>query len=148
MGIFNFKKEEDAKETKEVKAAAPKTAGVSDEQKAKPIQIKKDATETAKEHKGKDRHGIIFRPIITERTSALNALNQYVFEVAESANKIMVAEAVFSRYGVKPAGVNICNYPGRNLRYGKNMGRTKSWKKAIVTLPEGKSINVYEGPAK
>ncbi len=143
MGIFNFKKEDDKKE---VKAAVTKTVGVKVEPKKEPV--KKTELIDVKDKKGQEIFGVLLRPIITERTSALNALNQYVFEVAGSANKITVAKAVLSRYGVKPLRVNISNYPGHSVRYGRNSGRTKSWKKAIITLPEGKSINVYEGPAK
>lgn len=145
MGIFNFKKEDDKKE-KEVKAAAPKAAGVKVEPKKEPV--KKIETLDAKDKKVQEIFNVLLRPIVTERTSLLNALNQYVFEVAESANKITVAKAVLSRYGIKPVKVNICNYPGHSIRYGRNSGRTKSWKKAIITLPEGKSINVYEAPVK
>ena len=144
MGIFNFKKDDDKKEAK---AAAPKAAGVKAEPK-KEIAAKKIEAVDFKEKKGQPIFGVLLRPIITERTSALNALNQYVFEVAPSANKIIVAKAVLSRYGIKPIRVNISNYPGHSVRYGRNAGRTKSWKKAIITLPEGKSINIYEGPAK
>jgi len=144
MGIFNFKKEADKQETK---AAATKAAGVKAEPK-KEAAVKKIEAIDAKDKKGQPIFGVLLRPIVTERTSALNALNQYVFEVASSANKITVAKAVFFRYGIKPVRVNISNYPGHSVRYGRNIGRTKSWKKAIITLPEGKSINIYEGPAK
>ena len=143
MGIFNFKKEEDQKE---VKAAATKATEVKARPKKEPV--KKIETTEIKDKKNKEVFGVLLKPIITERTSALNALNQYVFAVAETANKITISDAVLSRYGIRPIRVNVSNYPGHSIRYGKNIGRTKSWKKAIVTLPEGKPINIYEGPAK
>jgi large subunit ribosomal protein L23 len=143
MGIFNFKKED---EKKEVKAAAPKTAGVKAEPKKE--SAKKTEVIDSADKKGREIFGILLRPIVTERTSSLNALNQHVFEVAASANKITIAKAVFSRYGIKPVRVNVCNYPGQSVRYGRNTGRTKGWKKAIITLPEGKTINIYEAPVK
>ena len=158
MGIFNFKKEKEEEDKKAAPAAAAKPAAVkvdakpasadkSDKiKKAEPASKKE--TGIAAERKGREVFGVLLRPIITEQSSALNALNQYAFAVDKKANKIMIAEAVASRYGIKPVSVNVSNYFGKVVRYGRHFGRTKSWKKAVITLPEGKSINIYEGPAK
>ena len=149
MGIFNFKKEDDKHEDK---TPAVKPAAVKAADKKEPAQkkesVKSAETLAIKDQKNQDIFGILLRPVVTERTSGLGALNQYVFEVTPKANKITITAAVLARYGVKPVRVNVSNYPGKAVRYGRHLGRTKSWKKAIITLPEGKSINVYEGPAK
>ena len=99
----------------------------------------------AKEVKRKDVFNVLVRPIITEKSGLLNQYNQYVFEVTPRANKILVAQAIVSRYGVKPSKVNIVSMRGHAVRYGRNMGKTKGYRKAILSLPEGKSINLTEG---
>jgi large subunit ribosomal protein L23 len=88
---------------------------------------------------------ILIQPIITEKSSRLLAYRQYVFAVHPTATKITVKRAVETAYGVRPTTVQISNVRGRSVRYGKTMGRTSVWKKAIVTLPLGKSLAIYEG---
>ncbi len=81
---------------------------------------------------------------ITEKASALNAhLNQYVFEVARTANRIEVGRAVAEKYKTKVARVNILNHPGKRKSgrmHGGHEGRTNRRKVAIVTLAEGQKI--------
>jgi len=87
----------------------------------------------------------LIRPLITEKATALNQLNKYAFEVSVRANKIQIADAIDQRYNVRPSSVNVINNRGRQVRFGKSSGTTRSWKKAIVTLPEGKTIQLHEG---
>jgi large subunit ribosomal protein L23 len=89
--------------------------------------------------------GVLVKPLVTEKGSILGAENKYLFMVAIDANKIKVAEAVEAAYGVKPTKVNIINIEGKTKNRGRIVGKRKDWKKAIVTLPEGKTIQVYEG---
>lgn len=88
---------------------------------------------------------VIFRPMITEKAAHLSAVGQYVFEVSQKANKIQVRQAIRQMYGVTPVSVNIQNRDGKMVRRGRTSGTRKNWKKAIVTLPKGKKIEVYEG---
>ena len=88
---------------------------------------------------------VLVRPLITEKVSALGGLNKYVFEVEMKANKIEVAKAIMETYGVKPRAINIIKLEGKRVRRGRTSGQRQDWKKAIVTLPKGQSINVYEG---
>ncbi|MDD4332736.1 MAG: 50S ribosomal protein L23 [Patescibacteria group bacterium] len=88
---------------------------------------------------------IIVKPIITEKVTNLGVENKYAFAVARKANKIEIAKAIEETYGIKPLAVNIINMKGKQVRYGRMAGKRKDWKKAIVTLPEGKTIKVYEG---
>lgn len=90
-------------------------------------------------------HSILIRPLITEKATNLGQKNQYVFEISNKANKIQVAQAIEARYGVKPTKVNVLNISGKIVRHGRNTGKTKDWKKAIVILPEGKNIQIHEG---
>ena len=88
---------------------------------------------------------ILIKPLVTEKATNLGALNKYVFAVDAAANKIEVAKSVYAVYGIKPVGVRIVNVLGKTIRYGRVRGRRKNWKKAIITLPAGKTINIYEG---
>ena len=88
---------------------------------------------------------VLARPHVTEKAANLGAENKYVFVVSPDANKIEIAKAIREVYGVKPASVNIIKVKGKKVNYGRMKGKRKDWKKAIIMLPAGKSINIYEG---
>lgn len=91
---------------------------------------------------------IIERPIISEKMSAVTEkLNQYGFIVNKKSNKIQIKEAIEKMYDVEVVAVNTLIYPGkakaRATKSGYIQGRSKSFKKAIVTLAEGQTIDFY-----
>lgn len=88
---------------------------------------------------------LVSRPLITEKSAQLGALNKYVFEVPTSVNRQEVAKAIRSIYNVKPIQVNMIRLSGKSVRYGHSSGTTKDWKKAIVTVAAGQTINVQDG---
>ncbi|WP_026369808.1 50S ribosomal protein L23 [Kallotenue papyrolyticum] len=95
-------------------------------------------------------HRIIIRPVITEKNTRLNEINQYIFEVAQDSNKIEIKRAIEEIFGVTVKSVNIINVKGklkqRRTRHGVTRGYTRDWKKAIVTLtPDSKPIDIFEG---
>ena len=90
-------------------------------------------------------HDIIRRPIITEKSNALMEHNKYTFEVHKSANKIQIRQAVEQVFKVTVLSVNTMNVPSKPKRRGAMVGRTRSWKKAVVALPQGQSIESFEG---
>ena len=90
-------------------------------------------------------HDIIIRPIITEKSSSLMAMNKYTFEVHKSANKIQILKAVEEAFNVKVAAVNTINVKGKMRRRGLAKGFTRSWKKAIVALKPDQHIEFFEG---
>ena len=90
-------------------------------------------------------HQIILRPIITEKMSDLRDQRKYAFEVDRRANKIQVKQAVERAFNVKVDSVNIINVKGERKRAGFRWYTTPSWKKAIVTLKDGYSIEFFEG---
>ena len=92
-------------------------------------------------------YDIIIRPIITERAMDGAADKKYVFEVAKTAGKSEIKNAVEEIFGVKVAKVNTINYDGKAKRMGAGrLGRRKSWKKAYVQLTaESKTIEFFEG---
>ena len=92
---------------------------------------------------------ILRRPLITEKTNYQNEdLHQYVFEVASDATKPMVKEAVEKIFEVKVLRVNLMNMPAkkkRSLQNRRMVSRRKAYKKAIVLLEPGDTIQVFEG---
>ena len=91
-------------------------------------------------------HDIIIRPNITEKSMMGIAEKKYTFEVAKTATKIDIANAVEEAFKVKVAKVNTVSVRGKLKRQGRTQGYTKSWKKAVVTLTEdSKSIEFFEG---
>jgi large subunit ribosomal protein L23 len=92
--------------------------------------------------------GIIIRPIITEKMTAdSEKFNRYGFIVDPKANKLQIAEAVKEMYGVTVEKVNTMNYAGkkksRYTKAGVISGKTNAYKKAIVEVAEGESIDFY-----
>ena len=90
-------------------------------------------------------HDIIIRPLITEKSSRLMELNKYSFEVHLSANKIQVRKAIEEIFKVKVTAVHILNIHPKPKRMGAFIGKTRSWKKAIVSLAPGERIDFFEG---
>ena len=91
---------------------------------------------------------ILLKPVITEKmTAASEEYNRYGFIVDHRANKIQIKEAVESMYGVTVDAVNTLNHDGKSRRRftktGVQNGRTNSYKKAIVTLAEGETIDFF-----
>jgi large subunit ribosomal protein L23 len=87
---------------------------------------------------------IILRPILSEKSSGLEAgLNQYTFEVHRQANKIEIGKAVEIVFGVRVDKVRTLVMRGDIRRVGKFYGKTRQWKKAMVTLHPGDSIDFY-----
>ena len=93
-------------------------------------------------------YDVIRRPLITEKTAEMvEAQNKYVFEVARNANKIQVKEAVEEIFDLegKVVKVNMMLMPAKRGRRGRNSYvRSRAWKKAIVTLEEGVSIELFD----
>jgi large subunit ribosomal protein L23 len=92
--------------------------------------------------------GIIVKPVITEKmTDKGEKLNQFGFIVDPHANKLQIKTEVEDLYGVQVLSVNTMNYFGksksRNTKTGIISGKTKAFKKAIVTLAEGETIDFF-----
>ena len=92
-----------------------------------------------------DVRDILVRPLITERTTQLMAEGKYVFVVAKAANKIEIAKAVSEIFKVKVAKVNTVNVIGKTKRMGRTQGKRPDYKKAIVKLAPGETIEFFEG---
>lgn len=93
-----------------------------------------------------DLHGIVIRPLITEKTSAeYQELKKYVFEVHPDATKGQIREALKQHFGVTATSVRTMQMRRNAIARAKTRGVTARWKKAIVTLKDGDSLAVFEG---
>lgn len=88
---------------------------------------------------------IIKKPCLTEKGMALQELdNQVVFKVDPRANKLEIKRAVEKLFNVQVKAVRTCSVHGKKKKMGKHMGQRSDWKKAIVSLAEGSSIDFLE----
>ena len=93
-------------------------------------------------------HEVIRRPLITEKSNYQSGkLNQYAFEVAETATKTLVKDAVETLFKVKVESVNIINTPAKRgrRRNRRLLVRRPGYKKAVVTLETGQTLQIFEG---
>ncbi len=90
-------------------------------------------------------HDVIIRPIVSEKSYDLMEQNRYTFEVAKDAKKEQIAQAVTEVFGVTVVKVNTMNVSGKPRRVRYNKGLSRSWKKAIVTLRDGDTIDLFAG---
>ena len=89
-------------------------------------------------------HDIILAPIVSEKSYQLiEDNNTYTFEVDPRASKGQIRDAVEQVFEVKVLRVNTMNRQGKLKRYGRNLGRRKNVKRAVVTLAEGDSIDLF-----
>ena len=88
---------------------------------------------------------VIVRPVVSEKSYALLAANKYTFRVHESANKTQVRQAVEEIFGVRVTGVRTAWVKAKPKRRGWTTGKRRRWKKAVVTLHQDDSIELFEG---
>lgn len=90
-------------------------------------------------------HGIIKKPLVTEKNSMHSALGAYAFEVDRKATKLEVRKAVETLFDVKVDSVRTMVCRDRSKRVGASYSRVKYWKKALVKLKAGEKIAMFEG---
>lgn len=139
MGFFNRKKDEakDAKKSNAPKTEKPKADAKADEPKKEAAKAAVLPSTTG------DAYRVLVRPIVTEKSTALGKENQYVFEVAMTANKIEIRKAVKAVYGVTPTDVRVLRVLGKPVRSRAGMSRRSAWRKAVVTLKKGDRIDLF-----
>jgi large subunit ribosomal protein L23 len=91
-------------------------------------------------------HSVIVRPLVTEKsTENLERDGAYSFVVDKGANKVEIARALESLFNVKVVDVRTMQYRGKERRMGRFVGRRAAWKKAVVKLRAGDTIEIFEG---
>jgi large subunit ribosomal protein L23 len=94
---------------------------------------------------------IILEPVLTEKTNSMreNDTNKYVFKVDPRSNKLQIMKAVHELFSVNPVNCRIINVKQKprmaRTRSGFRRGNTATWKKAVITLPKGEKIDIFEG---
>lgn len=159
MSLFDrFKKSKEAKEEtlkKATAAVAPKAgkkaakddkatakASKSDKSEKKAAKAEQKAVKSAMPSVVPTAHQVLIRPIVTEKATISGT---YYFEVAKDSNKAEIRKAIRQLYGVTPVHVRVMNVQGKAVRWNYQLGQRSDWKKAIVRLKAGETINVYEG---
>ena len=144
LGGVDLQKSEEAKT--DAKPAGKKSAKPASDTKKK-TEAKPTVKKTTKTKKvvRAEIAGVILSPVITEKATRLASVNQYVFRVVPKSTRIQVRMAFRELYGVMPIRVNIINMRAESVRFGRIRGKKKAWKKAIITVPKGKEIQIYEG---
>ena len=94
----------------------------------------------------RDHRDVILRPVVSEKSYNLLDDGKYTFIVAPEANKTEIKIAIESIFGVKVASVNTLNRQGKRRRTRYGYGKKADTKRAIVTLAEGQSIDIFGGP--
>ncbi|WP_107668877.1 50S ribosomal protein L23 [Cyanothece sp. BG0011] len=95
------------------------------------------------EYNPRDLADLVIKPIITEKATLLLEQNKYVFDVLPKATKPEIKAAIESLFDVKVTGVNTIKPPRKKRRVGRFIGHKPHYKRAIVTLEEGDSINLF-----
>lgn len=90
-------------------------------------------------------HDLLLKPVITEKTTMMMSDGKYTFKVPLRANKVEIRKAVEAVFGVKVKSVATLRTMGKFKCMGKYIGKRPDYKKAIVTLQEGETIEFFEG---
>ena len=91
----------------------------------------------------KDPREVIIRPVITEHSYDMMEKNTYTFEVAKTSNKVEIRQAIEAIFNVSVVKVNTLNVKPKPKRVRYQKGLTRTWKKAMVTLKEGDTIELF-----
>lgn len=145
MGILDRVKK--TKKADKPEAEAPKKAAKKVKAPAKKAEVKKETkkkNEVSAEALAK-ANAVLLGPVVTEKTAYQSDRGVIVFRVAIDATRVDVRNAVHALYQVTPKKVNIMNMRGKRKRFGRVIGKRRDWKKAMVILPEGKRIDLFEG---
>jgi len=135
---FKSKKEQEVKESSDATSEAAKQQDEDVQDQSAEVKVDIDALP---EQLG----DVIVHPYITEKTAVLADEGKYTFVVSLDTNKVQVKQAVKKMYGVQPKSVNTQIVRGKVVRFGRDFGKRSNWKKAVVTLKEGDSIEIFEG---
>jgi large subunit ribosomal protein L23 len=90
-------------------------------------------------------YGVILSPVITEKATQGSAHNQVTFKVRDDASKPLIKAAVEGLFNVKVKAVNTVNLPGKTKRFRGRLGERPGYKKAMISLAEGHTIDVTTG---
>ena len=90
----------------------------------------------------KDYTDVIIAPVVTEKSASYAQANVYTFKVNKNANKTQIKQAIEEAFNVHVKSVNTLNTKPKDKRVGRYTGKTKTYKKAMITLKDGESIEL------
>lgn len=149
MAIFKKKADASKKEEKAEKKPAAKKVTVK-----KAVAKKDDHDHAGHDHAGHehaapaaarstgDAYRVLVEPLVTEKYSGQPGKN-YAFVVTAKANKLSIKKAIQDVYGVSVTGVRVMNVSGKHVRSNRGYGKRADWRKAVVTVKEGQSIDLF-----
>ena len=91
-----------------------------------------------------DAFATIVRPVVSEKSTVLGNEGKYVFEVAPTANKTQIKDAIQRLFKVTVLDVNTMRYRGKERRMGRGYAKLHNWKKAVITLKQGDEIQFFD----
>ena len=125
-----------AEKTEETTKATKKTATKKTSKKAEPVKTGKATVKS---------YDCIIKPILSEETMKnMETMNKITVQVNKSSNKVEIKNAFEAIFGVKVKQVNVSNVRAKDKRVGKYSGKTSSYKKAVITLAEGQSLDLLK----
>jgi len=143
MGIFDRWQKKQREKTQKAGAKQAPPAKVVEQEKKEIVS--EPAASVAARKVSVMLSNVIIKPAVTEKAAVAESINKYTFFVDRHATKKEIKAAINEIYGVVPEAVNLINIEGKNVRFGRHQGRRSDRKKALVTLPKGKTISVHEG---
>ncbi len=141
MGIFDFFKKK-KKPEKKIDQPMVDQLKAGKKPETRPLPEVKPAVKRPKKRISGKASQILYSPHVTEKTTAIEGENKYVFKVLPRTNKNEIKKAIEGLYGVDVIGVRIINIPKRKRRLGKQKGWRKGYKKAIVKIKKGQKIEI------
>ena len=130
---------EEVKETKSAKKTATKKTEKTTKKTTKKADTVKVGKATVKSY------DCIIKPILSEETMKnMETMNKITVQVYKGSNKVEIRNAFEAIFGVKVKQVNVSNVRAKDKRVGKYSGKTSSYKKAVITLAEGQSLDLLK----
>lgn len=119
------------------------------------VAVKSDDTKKKTKKKTESKKAIVsisklatqtlLKPVVTEKSAKLSDQGVVVFEVPVGANRVAVRQAFRELYKVTPVKINIINVRGKRVKFGRVEGKRQNVKKALISLPKGTRIDIFEG---
>lgn len=141
------------KTVKSVKKTTPEEKTTRITKVVAPIAVREEKLEKGKEAVSEKQtkmssglaREVFVHPLVTEKSAIAESNNKYSFITTNWATKGQIKKAILELYGVEPVAINTVNYDGHYVSFRGKKGRRKDYKKAVVTLPTGKTIDIHKG---
>jgi len=118
---------------------------VEEKKSEQPLKTEKHTTKTkVLKQNTREAYRILKHVLQTEKMSRIGKYNQYAFAVPAQVSKVEIEQAVRALYGVKPIKISCVKVHGKVVRFGRTQGKQRSWKKALIKLKQGETIDTTD----